>query len=77
MSIVLKIYLFELFKNHIEYLQVGLKPAGGIKSAQDVLQWITLIKEELGDDWLTKDLFRIGASSVLDNIVKTVETLKP
>ena len=36
---------------------------------------MTLIKEELGDDWLNKDLFRIGASSVLDNIIKTVNNL--
>ncbi|OXU19545.1 hypothetical protein TSAR_010033 [Trichomalopsis sarcophagae] len=56
--------------------KIGFKPAGGIKTSEDIVQWLTLIKEELGNDWLTKDLFRIGASSVLDDIIKTVDTLK-
>ncbi|XP_011503010.1 PREDICTED: deoxyribose-phosphate aldolase [Ceratosolen solmsi marchali] len=57
-------------------LKIGFKPAGGIKTVDDTIQWIVLVKEELGSSWLTKDLFRIGASSVLDNINKCVEILK-
>jgi len=48
--------------------KVGFKPAGGIRTAKDALQWLTLIKEELGDDWLNNTLFRFGASSLLDDI---------
>lgn len=57
------------------YFKVGLKPAGGIKTANDALQWITLVKSELGDEWLTSKLFRIGASSLLDNIIIEIERL--
>lgn len=56
-----------------EYLEatgykVGFKPAGGISTAKDALQWQILMKEELGDDWLMPDLFRYGASSLLGDI---------
>ena len=42
---------------------VGLKPAGGIRAAKEALEWLALIKDELGDRWLRPDLFRFGASS--------------
>ena len=48
--------------------KVGFKPAGGIRSAKDVLSWLALMKEELGDDWTHPNLFRIGASSLLCDI---------
>jgi deoxyribose-phosphate aldolase len=48
--------------------KVGFKPAGGIRSAKQALNWQILMKEELGDDWLFPDLFRIGASSLLTDI---------
>jgi len=48
--------------------QVGFKPAGGIRSAKQALQWLVLMKEELGDQWLTPHLFRFGASTLLDDI---------
>jgi len=49
-------------------IKVGFKPAGGIRTAKDVLQWFFMMKEELGDDWLKNDLFRIGASGLLGDI---------
>lgn len=52
--------------------KVGFKPAGGIRTAKDALAWLTLIKEELGDDWLTPELFRFGASSLLGDIERQV-----
>jgi deoxyribose-phosphate aldolase len=52
---------------------VGFKPAGGISKARDVLPWLALMKEELGDRWLQPDLFRIGASSLLADIERQVE----
>jgi deoxyribose-phosphate aldolase len=48
--------------------RVGLKPAGGIRTAKQALDWLLLIKEELGDDWLLPSRFRIGASSLLTDI---------
>ncbi len=48
--------------------QVGFKPAGGIRSAKDALNWLILIKEELGDAWLDNRLFRFGASGLLTDI---------
>jgi deoxyribose-phosphate aldolase len=48
--------------------QVGFKPAGGIKTAKQAMAWQFLMKEELGNDWLMPDLFRIGASSLLADL---------
>jgi deoxyribose-phosphate aldolase len=48
--------------------RVGFKPAGGIRTAKESLEWLILMKEELGDEWLRADLFRIGASGLLTDI---------
>ena len=48
--------------------KVGFKPAGGISKAKQTLVWQALMKEELGDDWLMPDLFRIGASSLITDL---------
>lgn len=48
--------------------KVGFKPAGGIRTAKDALNWQILMKEELGDEWLHNNLFRFGASSLLTDI---------
>jgi deoxyribose-phosphate aldolase len=48
--------------------KVGFKPAGGIRTAKDALNWEVLMKEELGDEWLAPHLFRFGASALLDDI---------
>jgi deoxyribose-phosphate aldolase len=53
--------------------QVGFKPAGGLRTARDAISWLILMKEELGDDWLEPDLFRIGASSLLGDIERQLE----
>lgn len=50
--------------------RVGFKPAGGIRTAADALQYRALVERVLGRDWLTPELFRIGASGLLDDIVK-------
>ncbi|CAI5635428.1 unnamed protein product [Oreochromis niloticus] len=52
--------------------KVGFKPAGGIRTAEESLVWLTLIKEELGDDWLCPGLFRLGASSLLADIERQI-----
>ncbi|VAV83458.1 Deoxyribose-phosphate aldolase [hydrothermal vent metagenome] len=53
--------------------KVGFKPAGGISKAKQAVNWLVLIKEELGNDWLTPDLFRFGASSLLGDIERQLE----
>ena len=53
--------------------RVGFKPAGGIRKAKEALQWLILIKEELGDEWLTPALFRFGASGLLTDIERQLE----
>ena len=53
--------------------QIGFKPAGGLKTAKDAMNWMILMKEELGRRWLEPDLFRIGASSMLADIERQLE----
>jgi deoxyribose-phosphate aldolase len=53
--------------------KVGFKPAGGISTAKDVLNYQILMKEELGREWLEPDLFRVGASSLLADIERQLE----
>jgi deoxyribose-phosphate aldolase len=53
--------------------RVGFKPAGGIRTAKQSLDWLILMKEELGDPWLRADLFRLGASSLLNDIERQLE----
>jgi len=53
--------------------KIGFKPAGGISTAKDVLNYQFLMKEELGRDWLEPDLFRVGASSLLADIERQLE----
>jgi deoxyribose-phosphate aldolase len=53
--------------------RVGFKPAGGISTAKLAADWLALMKEELGDAWMRKDLFRIGASSLLADLERQLE----
>ena len=53
--------------------QIGFKPAGGVATSKSALQYLTLMKEELGRDWLEPHLFRIGASSLLTDIERQLE----
>ena len=52
--------------------KVGFKPAGGIKSAEDALLWLAMIRVQLGNEWTNAGLFRFGASSLLNEIEKAV-----
>lgn len=54
-------------------IRVGFKPAGGIRTARQALDWLLLIKEELGDAWLDAALFRFGASGLLTDIERQLE----
>lgn len=52
--------------------KVGFKPAGGISTAKQTLAWQALMKEELGDEWLMPNLFRIGASSLITDLERQI-----
>jgi deoxyribose-phosphate aldolase len=54
-------------------MAVGFKPAGGIRTAKESIEWLALMKEELGNSWLTAKLFRLGASSMLADIERQLE----
>jgi deoxyribose-phosphate aldolase len=54
-------------------MAVGFKPAGGIRTAKQSMEWLSLMKEELGDSWLHAKLFRLGASSMLADIERQLE----
>jgi len=53
-------------------IKVGFKPAGGIRTADEALGYLFLVEDIVGKDWWTPKLFRIGSSTLLDNIVKEI-----
>ena len=53
--------------------KVGFKAAGGVRTAEDAALYYTIVKEILGEEWLSTDLFRIGASSAANNILSAIE----
>jgi deoxyribose-phosphate aldolase len=55
---------------------VGMKPAGGIKNAKQAVQHLVLVHETLGPDWLTPDLYRLGASSLLNDVLLQIRKEK-
>lgn len=54
-------------------MAVGFKPAGGIRTAKQSTEWLALMKEELGTDWTRPELFRFGASGLLNDIERQLE----
>ena len=53
-------------------IRIGMKPAGGIRTARQALAYLVMVKETLGDDWLTPDLFRIGASTLVNDLLMQI-----
>ncbi len=51
-------------------IRIGMKPAGGIKTAKQALHYLVMVKETLGEDWLTPGLFRFGASSLANDLLR-------
>lgn len=54
-------------------MAVGFKPAGGIRTAKQSIEWLALMKEELGPSWMRAELFRFGASGLLNDIERQLE----
>ena len=53
--------------------KVGFKPAGGVRTAADAVLYYTIVREILGEEWLTPRFFRIGASSAANALLSAVE----
>jgi deoxyribose-phosphate aldolase len=56
--------------------RVGMKPAGGIRTSRNAIQYLVQVYETLGPDWLTPDLYRIGASSLLNDVLMQIRKEK-
>ena len=57
-------------------IRIGMKPAGGIKTAKDAINYLLILNETLGNEWMTPDLYRLGASSVLNDILMQIQKQK-
>jgi deoxyribose-phosphate aldolase len=53
-------------------LRIGMKPAGGIRNSKQALAYLVMLRETLGDDWLTPDMFRFGASTLLNDVLMQI-----
>ena len=56
-------------------VRIGMKPAGGIRTAKQALAYLVMVKETLGDDWLTPELFRFGASTLVNDVLMQIVKL--
>ena len=61
---------------HATGRRIGMKPAGGVRTAKQALQYLVLVKETLGDAWLVPHLFRFGASALLNDVLMQLEKEK-
>jgi len=57
-------------------VRIGMKPAGGIRTAKQALHYLVMVKETLGDDWLTPGLFRFGASALANDLLRQILRLE-
>ncbi len=57
-------------------VRVGMKPAGGIRTAKDAIRYLVLLYETLGREWMTPNLFRFGASSLLNDVLMQIRWLR-
>jgi len=66
--------MLEAIRDYVEETgrQVGMKPAGGIRTAKQALQTLVLVKETVGDAWLHPDWFRFGASSLVNELLMQI-----
>ena len=56
--------------------KIGMKPAGGIRNSKQAVQYLVMVNETLGPEWLTPDLFRFGASSLLNDVLMQIRKEK-
>ncbi len=67
--------MLEAIRDHFYQtgVRIGMKPAGGVRTAKQSLHYLVIVKETLGDAWLTPDLFRFGASALLNDVLMQLE----
>lgn len=67
--------MLEAIRDHYDATgkRIGMKPAGGIRTAKQALHYLVLVKETLGDAWLDPELFRFGASTLLNDVLMQLE----
>lgn len=67
--------MLEVIRDHFYATgkKIGMKPAGGVRTSKQALHYLVIVKETLGDDWLTPDLFRFGASALLNDVLMQLE----
>jgi deoxyribose-phosphate aldolase len=74
-TLPVSLVMVRMIREYFEHtgFAIGYKPAGGIRSAKNALEYLYLMKEEIGDRWLRADLFRFGASGLLTDIERQLE----
>ncbi|MDB4938823.1 MAG: Deoxyribose-phosphate aldolase [Labilithrix sp.] len=67
--------MLEVIRDHFYATgrRIGMKPAGGVRTSKQALHYLVIVKETLGDAWLTPDLFRFGASALLNDVLMQLE----
>jgi deoxyribose-phosphate aldolase len=70
--------MFEAIRDfhQVTGIRVGMKPAGGIRTAKEAIRYLVVLNETLGRDWMTPDRFRFGASTLLNDVLMQVRWLK-
>ena len=66
--------MLEAIRDHFDRTgrRVGMKPAGGIRTSKQALAWLVMLQETLGSHWMTPDLFRFGASTLLNDVLMQI-----
>ncbi|MBM4111757.1 MAG: deoxyribose-phosphate aldolase [Phycisphaerae bacterium] len=70
--------MLEAIRDHFlrHGVRIGMKPAGGIRAAKQALHYLVMVKETLGEAWLTPDLFRFGASALANDLLRQIVRLE-
>lgn len=70
--------MLEAIRDHFlrSGVRIGMKPAGGIRAAKQALHYLVMVKETLGDSWLTPSLFRFGASALANDLLRQIVRLE-
>lgn len=77
-TIPVTLVMLEVIRDHYMRtgVKIGMKPAGGIRESKEALHYLAMVKETLGDEWLTADLFRFGASSLLNEVLMQLDKVR-
>lgn len=67
--------MLEVIRDYVDagWRMIGMKPAGGVRNAKQALQYLCLVNETMGDDWMNPDMFRFGASALLNDVLMQLE----